>query len=72
VEDDIMNENKEQSNDITDNHCDDDRQGRPKRTNAGTGIERLEFGHGTKEYASVKHKEFLTVKGYRVGARERR
>ena len=56
---DSLNENIEANN------------GRPKRKNAGTGVERLELGHGTKEYASVVNKQFLTVKGYKTGARER-
>jgi hypothetical protein len=70
-EDDIMNENNEPEHDTSNNQVSESSQGRPKRTNAGTGVERLELGHGTKEYASVKHKQFLTVKGYRAGARER-
>jgi hypothetical protein len=44
---------------------------RPRRQNAGAGVERLEMSHGTKEYASISNKQFLTVKGKIIGARER-
>ena len=44
---------------------------RPRRENAGAGVERLEFMHGSQNYASTTHIQFLTVKGHRIRARER-
>ena len=39
---------------------------RPRRANAGAGIERLEVGFGGKEYASVQHKQFVIKRAMNV------
>ena len=47
--------------DNTDNQTTNVNQ-RPKRKNAGAGVERLEMDLGGREYASVQHKQFLLKK----------
>ena len=43
---------------------------RPRRQNAGAGVEQLEIGHRIKEYKSITN-NFSTIKGQKVGAREK-
>ena len=45
---------------------------RPKRANAGAGVERLEMGHGTKEYASVKNVQLIMKNGVKYSIQDRR
>jgi hypothetical protein len=71
-EDAIMNEESADATDNNDNAETNNINNRPRRQNVGAGIERLELGHGTKAYASVVIKQLLTVKGHRIGVRERR
>jgi hypothetical protein len=70
-EDVIMRDNNEQETSEDDNEITNSTNNRPRRQNAGAGVKQLEMGHGTKEYASITNKQFLTVKGEKIGARER-
>ena len=70
-EDEVMNNHIEQK--IVD-FIDNDKENEssiPKRKNAEANVEKLELGHGSKVYISVKSKKFLCVKGCRIGAPER-
>jgi hypothetical protein len=71
-EEDIMNEVNEQETNQNDTENTNNMSSRPRQQNKGAGVERLELGHGTKEYASIANKHFLTVKGTKIGSRERR
>jgi hypothetical protein len=70
-EDDIMNKDTTEETKLNESIISNDNNNRPRRWNAGAGVERLEMSHGTKEYASISNKQFLTVKGKMIGARER-